>query len=374
MGITDQYQRAPKLSEFEFSILGGGSAYGESIVLHLGNNKWGIIDNCLNQKTRKPLALEYLKEIGVSFENVKFILCTHWHQDHITNITSVLEKCSNADFYMSSALNSQEFSNLLHFKSSIYSNFNPAKEFSKLVNYLKDSGRKLKRVNQDQILFEGFIANTPIRLFSLTPTEETKQYFEVTIKNLLANLEAGIADIIFKPEPNLQSVVTCIDIGGSFSALLGADLENSKIKGLGWQGIFDSTILKNCSKGIIFKIPHHGSENGYNEEIWKELVLSTDSKVVTTPMIKGSSTLIPTKDMISKICAFSNNFNLTSDPYEVKLRKHDRPIQKTIKSLKLNIEKIPFQFGQIRIRKDFKVKSSSSLILEKFGEALSVSC
>ena len=104
-----EINKPPAVSELEISILGGGKSYGESLVLHLGNNEWGIIDNCNNQKTKKALALEYLDKLNVPYKSVVFIICTHWHQDHITRITSLYEKCHNAEFYISDALNCKEF-------------------------------------------------------------------------------------------------------------------------------------------------------------------------------------------------------------------------------------------------------------------------
>jgi len=131
--ITSLVQNPPSISDLEISILGGGKSYGESLVLHLGNNKWGIIDNCNNQKTKQPLALEYLDKLKVSYENVLFIICTHWHQDHTTNITKLFSECSNAELYISHALNCKEFEHYICMKSNIRSNFNAAGEFRKLI-------------------------------------------------------------------------------------------------------------------------------------------------------------------------------------------------------------------------------------------------
>ena len=50
---------APKEEEIEVSIIGPG--YGECILLHVGHNDWVVVDSCINPKTKKPAALEYLK-------------------------------------------------------------------------------------------------------------------------------------------------------------------------------------------------------------------------------------------------------------------------------------------------------------------------
>ncbi len=372
MGIDKKYKTAPLPEEFEFSLLGSGKAYGECIVLHLGNNKWGIIDNCVNQVTRKPLSTQYLKEINVPLENVQFILCTHWHQDHITNIVSVFEQCKNADFYISSALNCSEFINLLHFKNNIISVFNPAREFIKLTKLVKETGRKLKRVNQDQCIFYETVLGKDMSVYALSPTDETKKHFEESTRKLLENIQSDTSDIISKPEPNLQSVVSCINIGNTMSILLGADLENSNQKGLGWNGVLESKIIKRFGRSMIFKVPHHGSENGYNEDIWEQLVFSVDSTLVTTPIIKGDKTLLPSIPMIQTICKFSENFLITSNPYVIKKGKGKWKNQKIIDDLGLQISKIAYEYGHIRIRK--KITDNSTLTVEKFGAALTINC
>ena len=66
----------------EISIFGPG--IGECIVLHIGQGRWFVIDSCLCPKTKQPIALQYLKDIGVDASTqVVGILISHWHSDHI---------------------------------------------------------------------------------------------------------------------------------------------------------------------------------------------------------------------------------------------------------------------------------------------------
>ncbi|MYC69907.1 MAG: hypothetical protein F4X17_04275 [Gemmatimonadetes bacterium] len=52
----------PGDDDFEFTVFGPG--YGESIVLHVGNGAWVIIDSCVDADGR-PHALRYLESIGI---------------------------------------------------------------------------------------------------------------------------------------------------------------------------------------------------------------------------------------------------------------------------------------------------------------------
>lgn len=360
----------PSVAELEISVLGGGKSYGESLVIHLGNNQWGIIDNCNNQQTKKSLALEYLDKINVSLKNVEYIICTHWHQDHSTSIANLFEKCTKAEFYISAALNCKEFEHYICLKSNIKSNFNAAKEFKKLIEYANTSNRKLTRVTQDQLLYKNTIANQNVELFALSPNEETKQYFEKSLGLLLKN-PTDLSTVATKPAPNLQSIVSYLKIG-QFTFLFGADLEIVKDDALGWNGVLKSKALVQSNKSIYFKIPHHGSENGYDKTIWRELINQNETILTTTPIITGK-TMLPNTTMIKTLCDFSNNFYLTSNPAKIKAAKHSHKIQKFIDSQRIKITKIPFEFGQVRYRLDL-TDTEKNPSVELFGASLKVDC
>ena len=70
----------PNPNEFLIVVLGGPSE-GESIVVHLGDNRWMIIDS--GKVGNDVMAVKYFVDNGIPFENVDIIVCTHWHADHV---------------------------------------------------------------------------------------------------------------------------------------------------------------------------------------------------------------------------------------------------------------------------------------------------
>ena len=99
--------KPPGKGEFEFTLLGPG--YGESILLHVGEGVWILIDSCVG-KDGTPRALQYLESIGVDpAEAVGLIVATHWHDDHIRGIANIVEVCSRAAFCCASVLCNKEF-------------------------------------------------------------------------------------------------------------------------------------------------------------------------------------------------------------------------------------------------------------------------
>lgn len=87
----------PNSNEFLIVVLGGPSE-GESIVVHLGDNRWMIIDS--GKVGNDVMAVKYFVDNGIPFENVDIIVCTHWHADHVYGIGDILTKCENAKFWV----------------------------------------------------------------------------------------------------------------------------------------------------------------------------------------------------------------------------------------------------------------------------------
>lgn len=361
MGINTDYTIPPTPTQFEFSLLGRGSAYGESIVLHLGDNKWGIIDTSLNPKTKSPIALEYLNNISVPFDNVVFVISTHWHQDHVTGIASLVKQCKKAEIYLSAALNCAEYKCFIGFNGEIPSQFNPASAFKKLSDYTRKANRRLKVVVQDKVLYHGKIAGKDIMLTALSPNDATINYFQQTQLKELYNITGGIEQSITKPEPNLQSIVSLVTIE-DFGVLLGADLEVTKHAELGWHGVLDSKMRRTAN---IFKVPHHGSENGFDKQIWDRL-LKPNPNLSITP-IKIGRTILPTPIMINKLLNYSPNSYITATPYVDDTAKHNHTIRKAIRSTGLKIKKTSYELGHVRFRKDFG--NDTALSCELFGTA-----
>ena len=94
---------APERSEIEVSLFGPG--YGESIVLHLGENLWLIVDSCLDPLTGDPAPLTYLHHLHIDLATaVRWVVATHWHDDHIRGLGRIMHVCKAAEFVCSAAL------------------------------------------------------------------------------------------------------------------------------------------------------------------------------------------------------------------------------------------------------------------------------
>lgn len=342
----------PSNTTGEITIIGTGGGYGESCVIHLGNQKWVVIDSCRNPLTKRSLALEYFERIGVNVElDVSLILCTHWHDDHIRGISELFEKCLNASFSFAKTIDKNKFFRLLSFdnyKVEKGSTISSTIEFNKCLNIITRSrpDSRIKLAGPDRLLFAVQVGPYRNSIISLSPSDEAVLNFDAEISSLITQYGPSNRKII-PNEPNLTSVAVIVQLG-HYRALLGADLEvHPSDKNIGWEDVVSkSQVLdKYCT---YFKIPHHGSINAFHQGLWDNFLDSPISTI--TPWSIGSK--LPQQNMLTKYKGLSKELYITAtkNPPKPNPKKRDKYINKLIEDLKLNIKEVPFSQGIIRSR------------------------
>jgi glyoxylase-like metal-dependent hydrolase (beta-lactamase superfamily II) len=128
----------PTDDELEITLFGSG--YGESIVVHTGNNRWLLVDSSVNRDGNQPSALRYLSGLGVDISTqVMGVVVTHWHDDHVRGIGEIAEKCTSAKFYLSAALMCSKDSKKFHTLVLDSSASRHALPFTEYVNFPETS-------------------------------------------------------------------------------------------------------------------------------------------------------------------------------------------------------------------------------------------
>jgi hypothetical protein len=166
--------------------------------------------------------------------------------------------------------------------------------------------------------------------------------------------------------PNYKSIALFIKFG-DHRAILGADLEVSTEENEGWLDIINSSQVID-KKSTLFKIPHHGSKNGFDEKIWDRLL---EKKPVgnITPWNKNQK--LPEVEMLNKYCALSDKIYMTSRVVSSKGKKRDKDIEKMIEKFNCRVSEIKYKRGIIRCRCDI-YQSNAKWDIELFGEALHI--
>lgn len=314
---------APAPDEIEFSVFGRG--LGEAICVHLGNGDWIVVDSCINPRTRRAAALTYLDSLGLSFESVSLIVATHWHDDHVEGIGSIVEACPGANVVCSAALNRKE----------IYA-FVFRQEAAK--GALSSGVDELRQVlvtcaaRQPGIIWAK--ANLPVHpmppgsspiVTALSPSDDA---FERSVQHLIETAEATKSTIPRRysaPESlNGASVAVSVQSGG-IGLLLGADLETSANKKTGWDAVL--AYSRPPRKANAVKVPHHGSAGAHHPDMWSEL-LEPNSLAVLTPWIRGGKYL-PTDADLVRMKAFSTEVYITAMPAQARAKvKPDKMIRR----------------------------------------------
>ena len=332
-------------------ILIGTGGYGESILIHLGNNEWVIVDSCIDPQTKIPLSIEYLRKLGVHPEtDVKLILCTHWHDDHILGISKVLEVCQIAKFAFSKAHDRAKFLKFISYdyeKAGVEASNASTLEFNRCIDIMEARRSVIVSAIENKPLitvrYSDLINN---QVIALSPSDFTMEKFDHEISGLITEYGSP-SKRIPEDSPNAKSVAVMVKIG-NHRVILGADLEVSADTREGWVNIL------NCSqvidkKSSLFKIPHHGSKNAYHVEIWNKL-LEKKPVAELTPWNRGNG--LPEAEMLITYCGHSDQLFMTSPHTNRKPKQRDRQIGKFIKKMHKKLEEVKYKKGIVRCRID----------------------
>ena len=346
----------PDLSQIEVVVIGKG--VGECILVHVGDHRYLVVDTFINNETGNSVALDYLYAIGLDASNIDLLICTHWHKDHTEGLTQLIEMNKDIIFVTYEIITKDKFVEFLEFDKT--NKDGSTKEFNKVLDMILN-----REVNPSNIRLASFNTNLKnyckgelthekrVDVYSLSPQH---------IENLdyVTNLQIPkVGDYKYTyPNDNDISIVTWIEIG-DLAILLGGDLENKGSIHKGWKAIVNNHSIS-FNKASIFKVPHHGSSNGHNEDVWTKLV-SND--------VLSAATVFNRKDLPSDLDVErikSRSSHLYVAGARPRRDKELREIEREIRHLrsKASIKKINSSIGVTRFRTD---ANEISWITETYG-------
>lgn len=351
------YGRGPSPDECEITLFGPG--YGEAIAVHLCDGQWMLVDSCINPRSKSPAALEYLAQIQADPSNVKIILASHWHDDHVRGLASLAESCPQAELMLASTFNNKEAAAFLQtFSGELTQGL--SKGTKELYQAVKN--RKAILVQQRANIFESIYGERTIRVTALSPTCKAMSQFVANMAQYLPRKKGG-SPITHIPElkPNVESVVVHIDLGDD-AILLGSDLENT---GGGWPEVLNDCWSASRRRAAVYKVAHHGSQTGDTPTIWTVL-LQGNPVACLTPFNNGSVHLPTDGDKI-RIKHHADRCYLTS--LASKKPKMEREELKRLGDICNSVRLVDNGFGAVRIRKPL---GGRSWAIECFGDAQAI--
>ena len=271
----------PAHDELEISVIGPGR--GETIILHLGHDEWVIVDSCIAKGTNEASALSYLRLLGPHVpQRIRLVAATHWHDDHIQGLASILAAAPDARFACSTALSSNEFATLVGIAADPVNPRGGLDELLAVLGELQkrpaDRAHPQWTIEQRELLHLSEPSRAfPVSIRALSPSDAMMTAALHELSTLIP--AAGQPRTRIRSQaPNGLSVVLWLDAGPR-SVLLGADLEQKETADRGSLAVVGSH--RAGKRAQVFKVPHHGSKNAECEDVWTQMLTPQPIAIVT---------------------------------------------------------------------------------------------
>lgn len=346
MGLGQIQLSPPADDEIECSLLGPN--IGECVVVHIGSNHWIIVDSCLDNATGRPAALVYLEAMRVPPSAVDLIVATHWHDDHISGLCDMLAACKNAQFCTSAVLSQEEFvgSIFAYNTEPLTVSGSGVREMYRIINLLRERDDTVLRALGSRMIKDwGTDLPYAVEAWTLSPSDAGFNRF---IASALRIMPAEKTTKCRAPLvlPNDASVVIQVVVG-PISMLLGADLEVSTNIKLGWSAVL-SDRARPKARSKVFKVPHHGSENGHHAEVWNSM-LEPDPIAILAPYSRPPK--LPRKTDVDRIIALSpQSYSASIVASKRTKAMRSSEVEKMIKDLGFAPRPIEMSPGVVRTR------------------------
>lgn len=336
----------PKQGSLQVNVFGGG--VGESIVIHLPEGKYIVVDSFTNFDTKRSVILDFLEFVGASLEtDVLQIVVSHWHDDHISGIAKVIETCPNAKVICAAALMQKDFMKLVlaqrKHKPVLNNTPTGVDEFFSISKIL---GQRKQATNvngytwaiPDRVLFKDNSNN--IEIVCLSPSDQEFSQAVEKFASIVGAISVGQPKqaVCSDDDPNDTAIALVINYKDT-AIVLGSDLEQTGNDKTGWTAALNSQCFPK-TKVKILKVPHHGSKNAFNQQFWDNH-LEKNGIVALTPYNRSH---LPREIDKDRILSYSTNSFIGADKPKSKPKKRDLTIDKivneSLKSRKIHDTKI----------------------------------
>jgi hypothetical protein len=210
----------PAEDEIEISLFGPG--VGEACVIHLTGGKWLVIDSCINRKTRENAVTSYFDRMGIDMgEAVALIVATHAHNDHIGNMSRIVERSKSARYVCSVAMSLEEFFELSEVDLELEEVRESVMDELRRIE-VELAGRQPEYAQAGLELYVRRESELPsVRIQALSPSDEEIRSAQRRLANAFP--KPGDSPKPLPQDPNEMAVVLWVEVGGD-RILLGSDL------------------------------------------------------------------------------------------------------------------------------------------------------
>jgi hypothetical protein len=340
--------------ELEISLFGPG--YGECAVVHLGANQWIIVDSCRDPIKRSIAPLDYLARIGVDPSvAVRLVVATHWHDDHVRGLSEIVEACTSARFVCASALTKDEFVTLVtryEQGSARTPSGSGVREMYGVLRYLAKNSRQVRFAAPNRLILRceevSEVAGKACEITTLSPSDKQLEVFLSEIGREIPELRHTVRRAVAKSPNHLATALWVT--AGEEAVLLGSDLEETPDPNTGWSVIVQSK-ERPLGTATVFKIPHHGSENGHSDDVWDRMV-AKGAFALLSPFTNGNVRL-PTNNDVDRIVGRAGSAYLTANPQLRPPVERPAVVARAIRARQGKLRLAEPKIGHIRLRKRY---------------------
>lgn len=350
------YGAPPVDDEIEVTLFGPG--YGEAIAVHLGEKAWLLVDSCIDPDFNAPASGTYLQQIGIDASQVRIIVASHWHDDHVRGISRLAESYPDAEFMISAAFSDADAQAFLAAYSGA-SSAGLSRGAKELYSVIKERNNVYSLVNRSNVL-EAILSGRSVRVTALSPVPAAFFGFLAHLAQYIPR-KRETDPINFAPElrPNLMAVALHIDMGDD-AMLLGADLEDHET--CGWSAVVADEWSGTRRPATAYKVAYHGSYTGDCPQVWERL-LKSDPVACLTPFTRGDLRLPTDTDKV-RVKGHTPHAYISSGAS----RKPDMDGRqlKRLGDICKKLARVNAGFGAVRLRKQI---GDPSWNVELFGAA-----
>lgn len=316
-----------------------------------------IVDSCKNPETKQAIAIEYLEQLGVDpAVDVKSLVISHWHSDHIGGASQIVEKCESAQVFYSSALLREEFLTFVEAFAnplSVVDRQAPGPgEMANIIKLLEEragqdanySRAHMSPAIEGRVLYDRQNNGLRTEVRSLSPSDAAFTNAIQEFSSMIPALNEQ-RKVIPSPTSNRNAVAIWVNFANK-CVLLGADLEETNEQHTGWSAIVNSA-TKPAGQADIFKIPHHGSITAHSDDVWSFMVSPEPLALCTT----FSNSSLPTENDIQRIKNYTDDLYCTTQP-KSKLPKRAPAVDKTMNDATKARRPLGRSVGHIQVRLD----------------------
>ncbi len=345
----------PASDEIEVTVIGPG--FGESILVHVGNGRWLIIDSCVDTRAKDeyPAALSYLEAIGVDpAQQVDLVLATHWHQDHVRGLARIVQRCPSAIFSCARAMLTEEFQTyLLVTGRRLTTTFSSKpQEMVEVLRTLTGRSQTVRYADAGRELHTWKNAESIVscRALALSPSDKEYERFITRVAALMPKDREPI--LAATPgDPNEVAVVLQLTWPNDVSVLLGADMILTGDADRGWKAVMVEHAQLGLPRSAIVKIPHHGSLGAHYQLMWDD-GLESDRIAVVAPYGRGPVESRPPKAAdLKRIAELASRSYLTSSPRGTSRDKFDSAVERTLDEGGIQISDATPLLGVVQLRR-----------------------